>query len=123
MLAAAIFNVWLAADGSETLSRVLAPAIAYIFGLAYMIPSITVLILDQLPNNRGSASAMQSFAQTGGNALVAGIVVPLVHASHLQITMAMLALNVSGLLLGVIWWLCYRQELATAATEPVGTTT
>lgn len=114
MLAAAILNVWLAVDGSETLTRVLAPVIVYIFGLAYMMPSITVLILDQLPNNRGLASAMQSFMQTGGNALVAGIIVPLVHTSHLQITMAMLVLNVSGLVLGAAWWFCYRGELVPA---------
>lgn len=111
MLAAAILNVIVASVGVENLVDVLAPVIIYIFGLAYMMPSLSVLILDQLPSNRGLASALQSFAQTGGNALVAGIVVPLVHASHVQITLAMLVLNIVGLLLGATWWLRYRAVL------------
>jgi len=118
MLIAAVANVYLASVHQVTLVTALAPTIVYIFGLSYMMPSITVMILDRLPYNRGSASAMQSFAQTGGNALVAGLVVPLVHTSFWQITVAMLLLNVAGLLLGTIWWLRYRAEIHASSAAP-----
>ena len=117
MLVAAVVNVSIATDGAQTLVGVLAPIILYIFGLAYMMPSLSILILDRLPSNRGLASAMQSFAQTGGNALVAGLVVPLVHTSHRQITLAMLVLNLAGLLLGAIWWFRYRTELGLSPAQ------
>lgn len=115
MLAAAVWNAWLGLGASVSLASVLGPVMLYIFGLAFTIPAITVLILDQLPNNRGMASAVQSFTQTAGNALVAGLVVPMVFASYGQITRAMLILNLAGLLLGAAWWLRYRSELRLAA--------
>jgi DHA1 family bicyclomycin/chloramphenicol resistance-like MFS transporter len=57
---------------------VVAPVALYAFSVALMMPNVTVMALDCFPRNRGMASAVQAFVQMSNNALVAGIVVPLV---------------------------------------------
>ena len=57
---------------------VVAPVALCAFSVALMMPNVTVMALDCFPRNRGMASAVQAFVQMSNNALVAGIVVPLV---------------------------------------------
>ncbi len=58
---------------------VIGPLVIYVFGLAMLMPAITILALDCFPHNRGAAASMQGFFQMGLNAAVASIAVPLLH--------------------------------------------
>lgn len=53
------------------------PLVVYTIGIGIAMPAMTVLSLDCFPDNRGTASAMQSFIQMMGNALISSIAVPL----------------------------------------------
>ncbi len=57
------------------------PLIFYSISLATIMPIISILIIDCFPNNRGSASAMQSFIQMGFNGLIVSLVVAILGAS------------------------------------------
>ena len=60
-------------------TTVIAPLLIYTFGIAFIMPALTVMSLDCFPDNRGSAASMQGFIQMMTNALVASIAVPLLH--------------------------------------------
>jgi DHA1 family bicyclomycin/chloramphenicol resistance-like MFS transporter len=49
-----------------------------------MIPALTILALDCLPNHRGTAASMQGFVQVMAGAGVASFVVPLLSARLLD---------------------------------------
>lgn len=59
--------------------NVIGPIVVYVFGLAMLMPGITILALDCFPHNRGAAASMQGFLQMFINAAVASIAVPLLH--------------------------------------------
>ena len=48
------------------------------FGWALMVPVVTLMVLDLVPERRGMASSVHSFISSTANALVAGVLVPLV---------------------------------------------
>lgn len=60
---------------------VVGPVALYALSVSLMMPNVTVMALDCFPRNRGMASAVQAFVQMSSNALVAGLVVPLVAAA------------------------------------------
>lgn len=88
------------------------PLIAvFSFGWALMVPVVTLMVLDLVPERRGMASSMQSFLGATANALVAGLVAPLVMHSPLA-----LALTSFGLMsIGLVSWLWVRHRLGLAA--------
>jgi DHA1 family bicyclomycin/chloramphenicol resistance-like MFS transporter len=88
------------------------PMIAiFSFGWALMVPVVTLMVLDLVPERRGMASSMQSFLGATANALVAGLVAPLVMHSTLA-----LALTSFGLMsIGLTSWLWVRHRLGLAA--------
>ena len=49
--------------------------------LALMVPVVTLLVLDQIPQRRGMASMLQAFVGSTANGLVAGVVARY-HALH-----------------------------------------
>ena len=59
--------------------NIIGPLVVYVFGLAMLMPAITIRALDCFPHNRGAAASMQGFFQMFINALVASIAVPLLH--------------------------------------------
>jgi len=59
--------------------NIIGPLVIYVFGLAMLMPAITIRALDCFPHNRGAAASMQGFFQMFINALVASIAVPLLH--------------------------------------------
>lgn len=81
--------------------NVIAPAALYLMGMATAMPNLSLMGLECFPQNRGMASAMQSFTQMGMAALVVGLVAPWVvpHLPWLALTMVLL--NGAALLL---WW-------------------
>jgi DHA1 family bicyclomycin/chloramphenicol resistance-like MFS transporter len=63
-----------------------------------MTPSVTLLLLDLVPERRGMASSVQSFVSGVLNGLVAGVLAPLVMHSSPGLALASAALMLGGLL-------------------------
>jgi DHA1 family bicyclomycin/chloramphenicol resistance-like MFS transporter len=79
------------------------PLMVYSLGMALAMPSITLLALDLFPRNRGMAASVQGFTQSMCNALLAGVVSPLVAGTQLSLaTTAGVAM-----VLGAACWLTY----------------
>ncbi|MGY4515533.1 multidrug effflux MFS transporter [Lysobacter sp. HA18] len=53
------------------------PMTLHAFGIALVFPVLTLAILDMYPRQRGSASSLQAFTSLVMNALVAGVISPL----------------------------------------------
>jgi len=83
------------------------PLVLYVTGLSVMMPAITVLALDCLPENRGTAASMQGFLQSITNAAVASIAVPLLHNRWLDFVLGQL---VFLLLAAGLWYHLKRNE-------------
>jgi DHA1 family bicyclomycin/chloramphenicol resistance-like MFS transporter len=81
------------------------------FGWALMVPVVTLMVLDLVPERRGMASSVHSFISSAANALVAGVLVPLVMHSTLA-----LAWTSAGMLgIGLAAWLAVRPRLKLPA--------
>ena len=77
------------------------------FGWALMVPVVTLLVLDQVPERRGMASSLQASIGSAANGLVAGLLVPLV--MHSTVALAWAALMGVGL----VAWYGVRRSVAT----------
>lgn len=53
----------------------------YTFGVALAFPILTLAMLDLFPEKRGAAASVQSFVQLVSNALIAGVLAPVVAVS------------------------------------------
>jgi MFS transporter, DHA1 family, multidrug resistance protein len=77
------------------------------FGWALMVPVVTLLVLDQVPERRGMASSLQASIGSAANGLVAGVLVPLVMHSTVA-----LALTSAGLMMvGLVAWYGVRRSI------------
>jgi len=76
----------------------LLPVALYALGWALTGPVVTLLVLEQAPERRGMASSVQSCAGSLVNALVAGLLAPLVMHSALALALAALVMFALGLL-------------------------
>jgi DHA1 family bicyclomycin/chloramphenicol resistance-like MFS transporter len=65
-----------------------------------VFPVLTLRMLDLFPQARGSAASMQSFVSLSAASLTAGVFVPLVQASLLQLAL----LSALSVWLGVVLW-------------------
>jgi len=81
-------------------SWALLPIAVFAFGWALMVPVVTLLVLDLHPDRRGMASSLQMFIGSSANALVAGVVAPLVMHS----TVALAAASLGMLGIGLLAW-------------------
>ena len=63
------------------------PTMMIAFGIALVFPILTIAILDMYPNQRGSASSMQAFVGLLSNALIAGVLSPLLSDSALHLAL------------------------------------
>jgi len=88
MSLAATLNLVLAKWAAPGIGTVIGPLVLYSIGQALMMPAITVLALDCLPNNRGTAASMQGFLQMIANAGVASLVIPLLQTRHLDFVLS-----------------------------------
>lgn len=79
--------------------NVIGPLVVYVFGLAIMMPALTILALDCFPRNRGAAASMQGFFQMLVNAGVASIAVPLLHTKLQHFVLGQLVFLLMALLL------------------------
>lgn len=69
----------------------------YAFGWALMVPVVTLMALDLVPERRGMASSMQACIGSLANGIVAGVLAPLVMHSPLRLAVASALLMCVGL--------------------------
>lgn len=81
------------------------PLMLYAMGMSLAMPSLTLLALDLFPRNRGMAASVQGFTQSMSNALLAGVVSPLVAGTQLSLAAA----AAMAMVLGAGCWLNYRR--------------
>jgi MFS transporter, DHA1 family, multidrug resistance protein len=98
MVLACVVNVALHLVFEPHVAWALLPVALFAFGWSLMVPVITLLVLDQVPERRGMASSVQSFVGALANAVVAGVVSPLVMHSGLSLALASAGLMMIGLL-------------------------
>jgi len=90
------------------------PLMLYAVGMSLAMPSITLLALDLFPRNRGMAASVQGFTQSMTNAVLAGVVSPLVAGTQLSLTTAAGA----AMVLGAACWLNYLRLTRRDAGRP-----
>jgi MFS transporter, DHA1 family, multidrug resistance protein len=75
----------------------LPPVALFAFGWAMMVPAVTIKGLDLVPERRGMAASLQSSVGGVANALVAGVISPLVMHSTTALALASAAFLLVGL--------------------------
>jgi DHA1 family bicyclomycin/chloramphenicol resistance-like MFS transporter len=84
------------------------PIAIFAFGWALMVPVVTLLVLDLHPSRRGMASSVQACTGSLANALVAGVIAPLV--MHSTVALAFASLGMMSV--GVLAWIWVKPRLA-----------
>jgi DHA1 family bicyclomycin/chloramphenicol resistance-like MFS transporter len=84
----------------------LPPIALFAFGWALMVPVVTLMVLDQAPDRRGMASSLQACISSAANALVAGVIAPLVMHSTVWLSIASLLMS----MVGVVAWAWVRRR-------------
>jgi DHA1 family bicyclomycin/chloramphenicol resistance-like MFS transporter len=102
----------LAAWLAHTPYTIIVPVMLYATGMSLAMPNLSLLALDVFPSHRGLASALQGFSHAGFNAVVAGLLAPLLSHRLEFLAAGMLTLNLAGLGL----WFYWRQRFN--AREP-----
>jgi DHA1 family bicyclomycin/chloramphenicol resistance-like MFS transporter len=90
------------------------PLPVFTFGNALAFPILTLAMLDEFPEARGSASSVQNFVALLGNAAISGLLAPALGFSLTAIAAGSLGLLVIGALL-------WRRHLAVGGHAPEGT--
>ncbi|GAB4464301.1 MAG: multidrug effflux MFS transporter [Burkholderiaceae bacterium] len=86
------------------------PLIAlFAFGWSLMVPVVTLLVLDLVPERRGLASSLQAVVGSTANGIVAGVLAPLVMHSTIALAVASFGLMCVGL---VSWQIVKRRVKA-----------
>jgi DHA1 family bicyclomycin/chloramphenicol resistance-like MFS transporter len=86
----------------------LLPIAAFSFGWALMVPVVTLLVLDLVPERRGMASSFQACIGSLANALVAGAIAPLVMHSTQALALASLLM----MSIGMVAWTWVRRQVS-----------
>ncbi|MCW8934709.1 MAG: multidrug effflux MFS transporter [Gammaproteobacteria bacterium] len=81
MIVAIIINMLQANYFEIDIFWVILPIVIYAFAMALSMPGLGILALDCFPDNKGAASAVQSFMQIMMSGLVAGVMLPVITQS------------------------------------------
>jgi DHA1 family bicyclomycin/chloramphenicol resistance-like MFS transporter len=84
------------------------------FGWSLMVPVVTIMVLDLAPDRRGLASSLQAVVGSVANALVAGVLSPLVMHSTLHLALASAAL----MSIGLVAWIVVNRPQSPPAAAP-----
>ncbi|MCE3000753.1 MAG: multidrug effflux MFS transporter [Betaproteobacteria bacterium] len=114
MTAAALLNIVYCANWPPALPWTVLPVMLYTIGMAFAMPSASLLALDLFPRLRGMTSSLQGFAHSLFAGLTAGLVSPLVSATAPGLAAAMGGLLCSG----AASWCAYRLVAARPFGEP-----
>jgi MFS transporter, DHA1 family, multidrug resistance protein len=83
------------------------PIAIFAFGWALMVPVVTLMVLDLVPERRGMASSFQACIGSLANGFVAGVISPLVMHSTVALALAsMLMMSI-----GVFSWLWVKPRV------------
>jgi DHA1 family bicyclomycin/chloramphenicol resistance-like MFS transporter len=85
----------------------LIPLAIYAFGWALMVPVVTLMVLDRVPERRGMASSFQACVGSLANGIVAGVIAPLVMHSPVGLAVASLLM----MSVGVIAWVWVKPRV------------
>ena len=96
MAIAAAFNLAYNLIYPPALPWTVLPVMAYTVGMALVAPSITLMLLDLFPDNRGLAASLQAAQQSFFSGLAAGLLSPYLSGSGLGLAAGMAALLASG---------------------------
>jgi DHA1 family bicyclomycin/chloramphenicol resistance-like MFS transporter len=107
MLITSVVNVALNLLFAPSAWWALLPLGVFAFGWALMVPVVTLLALDQVPERRGMASSVQACVGSLANAAVAGIVAPLV--MHSTVALAFTSLGMMAI--GIVAWVWVKPRL------------
>ncbi len=102
MLVASVANVLLNGALQPHVAWALVPIALFAFGWSLMVPVVTLMTLDLAPDRRGMASSVQSCVGSLANAVVAGVLAPLVMHSALQL--ALMSMAMWGVGVAAWWW-------------------
>ncbi len=83
------------------------PVAIYAFGWALMVPVVTLMVLDLVPERRGMASSLQACIASLANAVVAGAIAPLVMHSAVALAVA----STLMMSVGVFAWLWVKPRV------------
>ena len=111
MFAVSLLNVALHALFEPQAWWALPPIAIFAFGWSLMVPVVTLMVLDRVPERRGMASSMQACTGAVANGIVAGLIAPLVMHSTLALALTSLAM----LGVGVMAWIWVQPRLAMSA--------
>ncbi len=104
MFSASIINVAYCAWFPPALPWSIICPMVYCCGMSLAMPSVTLMLLDLFPKNRGLVSSLQSFCQTMVGVVTAGVLVPVISQSPLWLALSMLVF----LSIGFVCWRGYR---------------
>jgi MFS transporter, DHA1 family, multidrug resistance protein len=96
MFFAALGNVGYSAIFSPALPWTVLPVMVYTIGMSLAMPSLTLLMLDLFPDNRGLAASLQGAQQSFFCALAAGLLSPYVSDTGIGLAGGMAGLLASG---------------------------
>jgi MFS transporter, DHA1 family, multidrug resistance protein len=85
----------------------LLPLGIYAFGWALMVPVVTLMVLDMVPERRGMASSFQACVGSLANGIVAGVVAPLVMHSPLALAFTSLLM----MSIGLVAWIWVKPRI------------
>jgi DHA1 family bicyclomycin/chloramphenicol resistance-like MFS transporter len=85
----------------------LLPIAIFAFGWALMVPVVTLMVLDLVPERRGMASSVQACIGSLANGVVAGVIAPLVMHS----TVALALTSAAMMSIGVFAWLWVKPRV------------
>ena len=107
MAVASVANIALNASLAPHWAWALPPVALFSLGWALMVPVVTLKVLDLVPERRGMASSLQAVVGSVANALVAGVVVPLVMHS----TLALALTSATFLGIGLVAWQWVKRKV------------
>jgi DHA1 family bicyclomycin/chloramphenicol resistance-like MFS transporter len=96
MFVAAVFNLAYNVIYPPALPWTVLPVMVYTIGMSLAAPSVTLLLLDLFPDNRGLAASLQGAQQSFFSGLAAGLLSPYVSGTGLGLAVGMAALLASG---------------------------
>ena len=85
------------------------PIAIFAFGWALMVPVVTLMVLDLVPERRGMASSFQACIGSLANGIVAGVIAPLVMHSTVSLAVASLLM----MSIGVFAWLWVKPRVTS----------
>ena len=107
MLAVSVVNLALNLVFEPHAWWALIPLAIYAFGWALMVPVVTLLVLDLVPERRGMASSFQACIGSLANGFVAGVIAPLVmHSTRLLAVTSLLMMSI-----GIVAWVWVKPRV------------